>query len=55
MWGGCVEAYAAFNAKWGTLMDANMTDAEILAIGLCVYGCVFLSPNFYFLYFVTLF
>ena len=33
MWGGCEQAYANFSAKWGDILDADMTDEEILAAG----------------------
>jgi hypothetical protein len=33
IWGGCVEAYQNFSTKWADVLDANMTDAETLALG----------------------
>ena len=34
MWGGCSAAYGNFSAKWGSLLDANITAEEIEEMGL---------------------
>jgi hypothetical protein len=34
VWGGCSEAYESFKAKWSDLLEANMTDDEISALGI---------------------
>ena len=33
IWGGCVEAYQNFSSKWASVLDANMTDDDTLALG----------------------
>jgi len=34
VWGGCTEAYSAFQAKWGDLLRTTLSDSEIEATGL---------------------
>jgi hypothetical protein len=33
VWGGCVQAYKDFSDKWASVLDQNMTDAEIAVLG----------------------